>query len=174
MPLTHFPRTKWLPFRRRRLCMHFHEWKVLYFDLNFNEVCSSGSNWQYTSVCSGNGLAPNRRQAITWTNGSPVHWRIYAALGGDELTQVCISDLGHHGFRSWIGAYSEPILVVIPIGTKAYEISVHWRIYAALGGDELTQVCISDLGHHGFRSWIGAYSEPILVVIPIGTKAYEI
>ena len=25
------------------------------------------------------------RQAITWTNAGPVHWRIYAALGGDEL-----------------------------------------------------------------------------------------
>ena len=23
----------------------------------------------------------NRRQAITWTNDDPVHWRIYAALG---------------------------------------------------------------------------------------------
>ena len=30
---------------------------------------------------SGNGLAPNRRQVITWTNDDPVHWRIYAALG---------------------------------------------------------------------------------------------
>ena len=30
-------------------------------------------------------MAPNRRQAITWTNAGPVHWRIYAALGGDEL-----------------------------------------------------------------------------------------
>ena len=26
------------------------------------------------------------RQAITWTNAEPVHRRIYAALGGDELT----------------------------------------------------------------------------------------
>ena len=26
-----------------------------------------------------------RRQAITWTHDGPVHWRIYAALGGDEL-----------------------------------------------------------------------------------------
>ena len=26
-----------------------------------------------------------RRQAITWTNADPVRWRIYAALGGDEL-----------------------------------------------------------------------------------------
>ena len=27
-----------------------------------------------------------RRQAIIWTNADPVHWRIYAALGEDELT----------------------------------------------------------------------------------------
>ena len=25
------------------------------------------------------------RQAIIWTNADPIHWRIYAALGGDEL-----------------------------------------------------------------------------------------
>ena len=25
------------------------------------------------------------RQAITWTKADPVQWRIYAALGGDEL-----------------------------------------------------------------------------------------
>ena len=31
------------------------------------------------------GLAPNRRQAIIWTNADQVHWRIYAALWGDEL-----------------------------------------------------------------------------------------
>ena len=36
-----------------------------------------------------NGLAPNRRQAITWTNADSIHWRIYAALGGDELTNMC-------------------------------------------------------------------------------------
>ena len=33
----------------------------------------------------GNGLEPNRRQAATWTNDDPVHWRIYVALGGDEF-----------------------------------------------------------------------------------------
>ena len=26
-----------------------------------------------------------RRQAIIWTNADPIHWRMYAALGGDEL-----------------------------------------------------------------------------------------
>ena len=33
-----------------------------------------------------NGLAPNRRQAIIWTNADPIHRRIYAALEGGELT----------------------------------------------------------------------------------------
>ena len=47
----------------------------------FTETCSHESNWQYTSIGSGNGLAPYRRQAITLTNDDPVHWRIYAALG---------------------------------------------------------------------------------------------
>ena len=28
------------------------------------------------------------RQAIIWTNDEPIHWRIYAALGGDKLTLV--------------------------------------------------------------------------------------
>ena len=34
------------------------------------------------------GLAPNRQQAIIWTNGGPVPWRIYTTLGGDELSQL--------------------------------------------------------------------------------------
>ena len=37
------------------------------------------------SIGSGNGLVPNRRQAITWINADPVHQRIYMVLGGDEL-----------------------------------------------------------------------------------------
>ena len=40
------------------------------------------------SIGSGNGLAPNRRQAIIWTNADPVQRRIYAALGGDELIVI--------------------------------------------------------------------------------------
>ena len=37
------------------------------------------------STGSDNGLEPNRRQAIIWTNIDLIHRRIYAALGGDEL-----------------------------------------------------------------------------------------
>ena len=40
---------------------------------------------QYPSIGSDNGLAPNKQQAIIWTNAAPIHWRIYAALDGDEL-----------------------------------------------------------------------------------------
>ena len=31
-------------------------------------------------------MAPNRRQAIIWNNIGPIDWRIYVALGGDEMS----------------------------------------------------------------------------------------
>ena len=45
--LTHLtsPWTKWLPFRRWYFQVHFCEWKILYFDDNFTEVCSYESDW---------------------------------------------------------------------------------------------------------------------------------
>ena len=36
---------------------------------------------------------PNRRQAIIWTNADPVHWRLYAALGGEHLTHYPKGDM---------------------------------------------------------------------------------
>ena len=38
-----------------------------------------------SSIGLDNGLVPNRRQAITWTNADPVRLRIYAELDGDEF-----------------------------------------------------------------------------------------
>ena len=55
------------------------------FEWNFIEVYSEGSNWQYSNIGSDNGLAPNRRRAIIWTNADPIRWRIYVALREDEL-----------------------------------------------------------------------------------------
>ena len=60
--------TKWPPFSRRHFRMHFLEWKCINIDNDFTEVCSQGSIQQYSSICSDNGLAPSRRQAIIWTN----------------------------------------------------------------------------------------------------------
>ena len=50
-------------------------------------------DWQYLNFGSGNGWAPNRRQAITWASDGPVHCRIYAALGGDELILVYMFEI---------------------------------------------------------------------------------
>ena len=40
------------------------------------------------SIGLGNSLALNRCQAIIWINADPIHRRIYAALGGDELRHL--------------------------------------------------------------------------------------
>ena len=85
------PWTKWPPFCRRYFQMHFCAWKVSYFDHNFTEVYSWGTNWQQPSIGLDNGLAPNRRQAIIWTNAYLIHWRIYAAIGGDGFTYSLLS-----------------------------------------------------------------------------------
>ena len=66
-------------------CIFVNE--VLYFDSNFTEICSQGSNWQLPSTGSDNGLASNRRQAIIWTSADPIDWLVYVALRGDELTE---------------------------------------------------------------------------------------
>ena len=46
----------------------------------------------YSNLGLDKGLAPNRWQAIIWTNADPIRWRIYAALGGDESTQWPLGD----------------------------------------------------------------------------------
>ena len=38
-------------------------------------------------------MARNSRQAIIWTNADPIHWRIFAALGGDELINESVYTL---------------------------------------------------------------------------------
>ena len=48
--------------------MHFVEWKCIHIDYDFTEVCSYGSNQQYSSIGADNGLAPAVRQTIIWTN----------------------------------------------------------------------------------------------------------
>ena len=53
--------------------------KCIFFNEN-DRISIQISLRQQASIDSGNGLAPNRRQAINWTNDDPVHWRVYAAL----------------------------------------------------------------------------------------------
>ena len=41
---------------------------------------SHGSNSQYASIDSDNGLGPNRWQAIIWANDGLVYWQLYESL----------------------------------------------------------------------------------------------
>ena len=62
----------------RKFCILIEIW------LKFVPKCPIDNNPAY------NGLAPSRRQAIIWANADPIHWCIYAALGGDELSDRII------------------------------------------------------------------------------------
>ena len=87
----------WYENSRRHFQM-YHQWKCLNFDYNFTEVCSQGSKWLYVSTGSGNGLAPNRREAITRIDADPVPpTHIYGTRGGgggggggDKITKLGI------------------------------------------------------------------------------------
>ena len=60
--------------------------KIIEFQFKFNWNLFPGIQLKMNIIGLDNGLAPNRRQAIIWTNADPVDWRIYAALGDAELT----------------------------------------------------------------------------------------
>ena len=79
------PRQNGRHFCRRHFHVHFLEWKLSNFKWNFIEICYLGSNWQLTIIDSGNGLSPNRWQAIFWTNDGIVYWCIYASHGPIDL-----------------------------------------------------------------------------------------
>ena len=61
--------------------------KSFVFGFEFHWSLFPGVNWKYVNFGLDNGLAQNRRQAIIWTNTDLGHWRIYAALGGNELNR---------------------------------------------------------------------------------------
>ena len=56
-------------------------------------MCSLWCDWQYVIIGSDNGLAPNRRQVIIWTDDGLVYWCIYASLGLNEFTQWLVRHL---------------------------------------------------------------------------------
>ena len=78
-------RQKRQPLRRRYFQIHFLEWKLLDLKQYFIEMCHLWSNWQYVTVGTDSGLAPNMRQAKYWTNDGLVYWHIYASLSLSEL-----------------------------------------------------------------------------------------
>ena len=55
-------------------------------------MCPQGSNQQYTSFCSDNSLAQNRRQTTNLTKDDLVYWRIYASLGINRSVYIHIAE----------------------------------------------------------------------------------
>ena len=170
-------RTKWTLSCRRYFQMHFREWKVLYFDTNFTEVCSLGFNWQKNSVGLDNGLAPNRRQAIIWTNADPIHGLTFAALGGDELnhwgraTHICVGNLTTIGSDNglspgrcqsiiWTNA---GMFLIGPLGTNYNEILIQicafplTKIHLKMSSGKWRPFCLglNVLTHWGLVRYIG-------------------
>ena len=82
----------------------------------------------FSSFDSDNGLAPNRRQAIIWTNDDIVFWRIYASLGLNEwnhsLTAVNMYFMVSIPF-SWIHNFNAS-------GTRSNDYAIICAIYASI------------------------------------------
>ena len=95
------------------------------------------------NIGSGNGLARDRWQAITWTNAAQFTVT-YVALEGDELTHwgrvtlICVSKLtiigSDNGFspgrRQAIIWTNAGILLIWPLGTNFSEISIDIEIFS--------------------------------------------
>ena len=102
---SHLPLDKMAAISQTTVSSAFLKMKSFVFRFDFpTEVCYQVSDWQYVGIGSGNGFAPNRRQAIAWTNADPVHRRIYAALGRcvnvmsyDQLCEGVTNGFPHKG-----------------------------------------------------------------------------
>ena len=105
--LTHPPPPDKMAVISQTIFSYAFSWmKSLSFWLKFHWSLFLRSNWQYPNIGLDNGLAPNRRQAIILTNNADaIHWRIHAALGGDELSDLnLVSVPVKHPWRLWVNS----------------------------------------------------------------------
>ena len=71
--------------------MKMYEFRLRFYWSLFPRVQLTIS--QAPSIVSDNGLAPNRRQAIIWSNDGLISRRIYASLGLNELMHWPLGDM---------------------------------------------------------------------------------
>ena len=92
--LTPWGQVQMAAFGKRYFQVHFHDTKYCYFDSYLTNVCSHVSNYQKSVINSDDGLAPNKQQAIIWTNDSRlVYWHIYVSV---ELSELILYMYGQH------------------------------------------------------------------------------
>ena len=98
----------------RHFAYKFHWGLVLRFQLTI------------TSIGLDNSLAPNRRQAISWTNADPIHGRLHGALVGDEskgehpniLVLCCITTCKNSSKICWSHCLQWPQWLLSSTGGK--------------------------------------------------------
>ena len=89
--VTHWGRDTMVTILQMKFWNAFSQMKMFYFDWNWIEIRSWLYNQKFTNIGSDNGLAPNRRQAIIWTNDGLDQWRIYALISLHELNDILIN-----------------------------------------------------------------------------------
>ena len=99
------PWKKWPSFCRRNFHMHFDEWK-------FCTLIKISPKFVPKGPIDNNGLVPNRRQAIIWTNDDPIHRCIYAALRRDGLIPFLETLLGVKSVTPHLPATDDQFAIV--------------------------------------------------------------
>ena len=97
--------------------------KKCIFSLSFTQfhwICFQGYNWKYVVIGSGNGMVPNRRQAITWANDVMIHKLICVLVGLIETT--------HFGKSFWTNT-SEHNFIAFKVLKGVYVIYLNIFIY---------------------------------------------
>ena len=88
-------------------CIFLNENDRITIQISLKFVPKSPINNKSVLVQVTNGLAPNRRQAINWTNDDPICWPIYAAQGGDKLKIENTVPLIKWWFSQWTRRFQE-------------------------------------------------------------------
>ena len=122
--LTYWGRDKMAAvFSSRHSRMHFLEWKLLNFLKNFIDICSLGSNWQYSLVqimgCHRTGDKPLSESVMVWLPGA--HYVTRPQVNWWTHTETEMSSFWwnfHHWLHWKLSNWQLPVQPVIKISSK--------------------------------------------------------
>ena len=118
------PWTKWPPFWQTTFFIASSWMKMFEFRFKFYRNRFQGVQLTISQHWFRYWLVPNRRQAITWINDDPVHWRIYAALRGWVKKRPIPVDTRRNDYV--IKCQNHIAMSFWPLVTSC----VHWDVFA--------------------------------------------
>ena len=104
--LTHCGRDKMAAISHTTFSNAFSWMKTYEFQLKFHWSLFPRVHLTYSIIGSDNSLAPNRRQAIIWTNDGLCFWCIFTSLGLGELTHTRPRDMARSRPPFWIFSFA--------------------------------------------------------------------